>query len=279
MINLDTGLWQRGQLASFNPLSLSPALWLDASDSTTLYTDSGLTTRVAADGDPVGGWKDKSGNLKHATQASGTNKPSYKINIKNSNSIVRFDGVNDSLVFASTLSYFNFLHATQGDVFCVFQANPLIANPNAIYPIIDSRNLNSGDNGFTFFYDDRSSVSRNDAVFASGGTPSPNNFSILTSNNMVAPGTWCSLSLQLNGQNATASNRAKIYINNVLNSITNTETGTNTANATNNMSIGQGQNSYFLNGNIAEILIFTTNLSVSNRNAVESYLNSKWAIY
>ena len=38
------------------------ALWLDASDLSTLFTDSARTTPVASSGDPVGGWADKSGN-------------------------------------------------------------------------------------------------------------------------------------------------------------------------------------------------------------------------
>lgn len=97
MIGFGLGLWDNHGGSGFNPLALSPLLWLDASDASTLYTDSGLTTLVAADGDPVGGWKDKSGNTRHATQASGTNKPAYKTAIKNGFSVVRFDGVNDVL--------------------------------------------------------------------------------------------------------------------------------------------------------------------------------------
>ncbi len=37
------------------------ALWLDASDADTLFTDAAMTTNVSAGGDIVRGWADKSG--------------------------------------------------------------------------------------------------------------------------------------------------------------------------------------------------------------------------
>jgi hypothetical protein len=81
-----------GSATSFNPLSLSPALWLDASDSTTLFQSNGGSAS-SADGDPVGYWMDKSGNAKHLTQTSGTNKPLLKLSIQNAKNIVRLDGI------------------------------------------------------------------------------------------------------------------------------------------------------------------------------------------
>lgn len=94
MISLDTGLWQRGPSSSFNPLSLSPALWLDASDASTLFQSNGGAA-AAADGDPVGYWLDKSGNAKHASQTDGTMKPLLKLNSQNGKNGILADGVND----------------------------------------------------------------------------------------------------------------------------------------------------------------------------------------
>lgn len=50
---------------SFDPLSLSPALWLDANDSSTITTVSGAVSE----------WRDKSGNNRHATQETAGNRP------------------------------------------------------------------------------------------------------------------------------------------------------------------------------------------------------------
>lgn len=54
------------------------ALWLDASDLSSLFTDSGRTTPVASSGDPVGGWADKSGNGRHVGQATSGRRPIYQ---------------------------------------------------------------------------------------------------------------------------------------------------------------------------------------------------------
>jgi hypothetical protein len=79
----------------------TPALWLAASAFNTLYTDSSGSTQVSADGDPVGMWFDRSGNGRHATQASGISKPTYKTNIFNGKSVVRFNGTNSLMNFVS----------------------------------------------------------------------------------------------------------------------------------------------------------------------------------
>lgn len=60
------------------PFILSPedmsdvAAWYDAQDLSTLWQDSGRTTAVTADGQTVEAWDDKSGNARHATNATGT---------------------------------------------------------------------------------------------------------------------------------------------------------------------------------------------------------------
>ena len=51
-----------------NPAAFSNlALWLDAADSSTLFSDHTFNTSATTD---IGGWKDKSGNNNHATQPS-----------------------------------------------------------------------------------------------------------------------------------------------------------------------------------------------------------------
>lgn len=278
MIGLDLGFWQNHNAPSFSPLSLSPALWLDASDASTLYTDSGLTTLVGADGDPVGGWMDKSGNAKNALQSNGTNKPAYRTAVKNGKPIIRFDGTNDSLSFAASTAYFKFLHASQGTVFLVFQTNPSISNPNTLYTLLDNSALGTNV-GYGLYYEDRSSQSRNNTIGSVGGSLATYNFSVTAANDQVPTGTWKCATNKLKGQDATASNRSRFYINASLDSTVNSLTGTNTANSTYNLMIGSGQSSFYLNGDIAEILIFSSALEDTDRSSVENYLNTKWGIY
>jgi hypothetical protein len=60
----------------FNPKSISGlALWLDAADGSTLFQNSDGTTPATATSDPVGYWRDKSGNNRHATQATAGSRP------------------------------------------------------------------------------------------------------------------------------------------------------------------------------------------------------------
>lgn len=69
--------------------------WLDANDISTLWQDSSFTVPVTANNDPVGGWQDKSGNAKHATQSTATRFPLYQTNRIGGKATVKGDGSND----------------------------------------------------------------------------------------------------------------------------------------------------------------------------------------
>jgi hypothetical protein len=68
---------------AFNPLSLSPALWL---------SDTGSN---------AGQWDDLSGNGRHVTQTDVSRQPVIVANALNSRQVRRFDGSNDILTNAS----------------------------------------------------------------------------------------------------------------------------------------------------------------------------------
>lgn len=76
----------------FNPLSLRPFIWLDASDTSTI-TESG--------GD-VSQWNDKSGNNRHFTQAVGTSQPKTGTTTQNGLNVIVFDGSNDVMTRTDT---------------------------------------------------------------------------------------------------------------------------------------------------------------------------------
>lgn len=93
-----TNIGFNSSINTFNPLSLSPALWLDASDASTLFQSNGGAA-AAADGDPVGYWLDKSASARHFSQTDGTKKPLLKTGANgiNSKSTILFDATNDQL--------------------------------------------------------------------------------------------------------------------------------------------------------------------------------------
>lgn len=71
---------------TFDVLSLSPTLWLDASDESTITTDVGVSV-----------WADKSGNGYDVTQATGANQPATGTRTINGLNVLDFDGSNDYL--------------------------------------------------------------------------------------------------------------------------------------------------------------------------------------
>jgi hypothetical protein len=90
----------------FSPVNFSPAIWLDASDGSTMYqerTGVSATTLVASDGDPIGTWRDKSGNARHVTASSDAKRPTYKVATHNGRSSIYFDGVNDNFIITSSI--------------------------------------------------------------------------------------------------------------------------------------------------------------------------------
>ncbi len=80
---------ERGSNLAITP-PLATELWLDASSITGL-----------SDGSSVSQWSDLSGNARHLTNASTTQRPVYRTNILNGLPVVRFDGVNDQLAIPS----------------------------------------------------------------------------------------------------------------------------------------------------------------------------------
>lgn len=71
------------------PVTNGLRLWLDATDSNTLYKDTGLT-QLASAGDDVVGWKDKSGNSFDATAPFLA--PTLQSDAMNGRAALRFEG-------------------------------------------------------------------------------------------------------------------------------------------------------------------------------------------
>lgn len=76
--------WLQNRL--WSPLTLRPALWLDASDSSTITIQTGVSE-----------WRDKSGFNRHFTQSSTTLQPAYQVERFNRLNCIRYDGSNDTL--------------------------------------------------------------------------------------------------------------------------------------------------------------------------------------
>lgn len=276
MIGLGLGLGVSGfrlPTLGWNPTRISGLKWwLDAGDPNTLHQSAGGADAVA-DGDPVGEWLDKSGNGYHPVQASGTNKPALKLNIKNGLSVVRFDGVNDGMPVASSTASFKFLHSQDSTVFVVFKFNALGAAP----VIFDTCDGNGANIGSLLLATSSGTIGMRAA--RTGGTYCFNNAS---STSYIAASSWYVTCFKNNPSNATVGLRSYGYKNAGSAFNNNTESGAlSTSNATYDMMLGRAAStsSNFASIDIAEIIMYDSALSDANRAEVDAYLNGKWGIY
>lgn len=229
---------------NFNPLSISGIqFWVDASDSTTLYQDSGLTTLAVANNDVVGGWKDKSGNNRHATQSSSAAKPLLKTAAQNSRNVVSLDGINDLLNISGVSPTFSGYTC-----FCAFTrpTTGIISKPLG------------GDNsagGYTYPFH----WYTNDGIYiqTSSGFYNIGSSSIGAQQITVSHVSSASSTLNLRKNGVLLDSRSYSGTTNFLTYI--------------------GYNSVeYHNGNIFEILVYDSELSASNILLVEAYLKDKW---
>lgn len=265
----------------FNPIYLSPALWLDGSDASTLYDATTGGSLVAADG-AIARWEDKSGNARHATQGTLASRPLRKTAIANGRDVVRFDGSNDFFSIPSSTAYFKFLHdGTESSVFMVVKSGTA-ANPDDAYALLANNGTSATQIGVGIFYDDRASETRNNAYVASITRGVISSFvADCLSQNVWTPNQFASVYTRFSGS-AAAADRIITRINGGTELKTNVDTNAvSTANATSDMIIGAANGAAVLPtlGDISEILIYPTAISNTERQSVETYLNNKWAIY
>ena len=242
--NCASGVCQSGTCAtSFSPLSLSGLkLWLDANDISTMFTNSGCTTPVASNNEAIGCWTDKSGNSNNLTQSSGGAMPHYLTNQLNSKAVVGFNG--SSVFNFSTLSGFS---SGNFSTFFIFKKNSTATG--VLFG-------NSGNAADLQNYSDGTTHFHNGITWVSSNTGQITSYSLLE--------------VLYNGTNAS------FYLNGALISSV-------AISDSNNFPFNQmgyrSQTGDYLNGGIAEVVVYNSVLSTSDRQNVESYLNNRYHVY
>ena len=240
-------------------LSTNLKLWLDASDQTTLFSDTAGTTQIT-NGGSVARWNDKSGNGNFVTQSTAANMPTWLSNSQNGLGVLSFDGTNDSLGSVIAGSWptngqftvdsvvkFNSLHAADDSV--IFEVG------NGAFDSIYFAGALSG-NQRIHLSDFNGSVG---GLYNNAGT---NNKA--PSNTSIVVGSWNGSTWEMT-ENGTSL-------------ATNTATHSNTGYST--LSIGGliGGGTRYTNGIIPEILLFNTALSTNATALVTQYQSAKWGI-
>ncbi|NBT76640.1 MAG: hypothetical protein EBT15_11890 [Betaproteobacteria bacterium] len=267
------GTWPRAPIFGFGA---SLQLWLDASDASTLYDSTSGGALVAADG-AVARWEDKSGNARHAKQATSDSRPQRKVGVFNGLDILRFDGSDDFL--DST----DFLDLTSGQ-----QITIVAAVKSAVTGVIQTIVSKYGKSSFSISSTADGWMWRlldSNKVDFSGGTDEGGGVSRRLSDNTVSASGLTVLTVKAA---AGSLSGATLYRNSstIASSATasNAETLEDTSYA---VTVGalrytfnhtSGKYLQFFNGDIAEIIVYNSALSDADRNNVESYLMSKWGI-
>jgi hypothetical protein len=227
---------------SFTPANISSlAAWYKADAG--LYqerTGASATTLAVAGDDPVGTWLDQSGNARHLKATSDGVRPLLKLAIQNGRQIVRFDGTDDHL---------------KADAFTLNQPEHffIVGKPTNGSVWWDG-NVNGSMRGWFLNGVDR--------LLLYAGSNGPEIASWVN-------GAWSIISGQYNGANSYIRRNAAASI-------------TGNPGAVN----GGGFVLCATPGgtaptacDVAEVIIYSSAISVAEETRVRNYLNKRWAIY
>ena len=254
--------------APFLPTDIAGCqLWLDAADATTISIGTGVSQ-----------WNNKGVLGGNFNQGTGGSQPAYITAGLNGKNILRFDGTKQLIGSLSAASY-NYFHQDVRTDFFVIKVGT-VADPNTLYAILTNGVLTAL-HGSGVVWDDRSSISRNNAIVH---TNSNNNASLYNTNhaanNSFAPNTWDKFHLLADPKNATAVERSEIVVGSTSYKNNTSTLAASTTNASNVLRIGGNPDfgGFLLVGDLAEIVSYNKLLSAGEITTVNNYLSTKWAI-
>jgi hypothetical protein len=237
----------------WDPSLISTALWLDAADSSTVTTVSGGVSQ----------WNDKSGNARHFSQSTTANRPTVNATAINGKPAIVFDGTNDSLAAASPVV------PTTHSLFLLFV--PTIENaPGTL--LGQWAAAQAGRFVLTANQDDAGAAATGRLNAFNGSATNGNGTGGLADDIDISAAATLIESISTTGaeswkllKNGTEWDSA---------TITSVYQGVNTAIGTTSAS---GNSNYF-DGQVAEIVMTGSVLSITDRQKVEGYLAHKWGI-
>lgn len=229
-------------------------VWLDASDINTLWQDSGKSTPITTDGQTVGAIEDKSTNGNDFLADSAAKEPTYKENIFNSLSVLRFDGSSDwmessaiAALNTSTITWFVVLKTDDIDTTQIAVRSNYGSNSALWGTLIVSRLLY-------------------EQTRAAGGG-AINVSSPVAENLTITSSVWAA-------DDSLTGYRYGSYGNN-------TAGGTMSPSGHAKTILGSdttSEGTLLFDGDIGELVIYTAELSDADRRDVEKYLCNKWGV-
>lgn len=255
------GLW--------NPGVITTELWLDSDDAATITESSGSVSE----------WADKSGNG-YTFSATGSAQPTTGTETLDSKNVIVFDGTDDFLQSDSASSTWSFLHdGTEYRLYVVVRLGST-SNPDAMYGIIGTCRTASATRGSLLVYDDRASAGVNEQIrhlISSGSAYVADN---KTADGFATGNSWHVLGVSADPTTVYLNDRNPIRLfgdTPESNSVSNGAVSTSDPAVT--LRIGVFSNdTFYLDGAIAEIIITTGAEDVNQRQIIEGYLAWRWGL-
>lgn len=226
------------------------AVWYDAIDTATVYSDTGCTTN-ATNGQNVACWRDKSGNNRHVTQSTAGLQP-----VLNTSNINTRPALTSNLKVLATAASATFLNNTPYTLVGVVSN---VASGNTTYMMgttstTNNRGLHFGNRSATI------------VTIAQYGNDLDRAFNTNTNTN-----------IHMGIKTGTAANSRFYYMNASLLGSTASVASPYFSGVLTPLTVGQGHSlTARMNGKIGEIMIYTQALSDPNRIRLEGYLAWKW---
>lgn len=258
-----SGFVQSGRFgaAAWTPASLSPALWLDASDASSFTYHSGTI---------VSQWNDLSGSNRHATQATSGNAPTRATTL-NGLSTVDFDGTDDWMTCGDVLD----LGTSNITVYAAVKFDTLAASAQG-RTVIGKYKVTSAD-GSWLMLNEYATTTKMRSVYDAG------TLTVATSAT-YADTTGTLLGMIVDRAAGTITQRVDGATNGTASFTPDSGSSRNIATSVYIGALRDAADTgftanYWFNGQIAEVVVCLSALSTTDRDLLESYLNAKWAIY
>ena len=231
--------WKRAALSTWSELPVTANL--------ELWLDANDSSTITLNGSTVSQWDDKSGNDYHVSQGTASNQPTLTSSVLNSKNVLRFDG-GDYLTNASATPVGG---STNRTIFVVFN----YTGSDIRYAFMLGPSAGSAGDNFGITQEIAVRVQFGNRIWSS---------SVGSSHSIV--------SIVLDGTSTTDisawQNGTSLGVSSTL---------SNTVNTQSSFGVG-GQGASMLIGDVAEVLVYSSALSTSDRESVESYLSNKWGI-
>jgi hypothetical protein len=260
-------------------------LWLDAADPAVLFDATSGGSPVAAEG-AVARWEDKSGNGRHATQATSGSRPLRKAAVQGGKDVLRFDGSDDFLSVASSGAAFKFLHDGDSTIFSVYKWTAPSSAPSRRFLLSNNYNNDSpaDTTGVALYmrndFGDAPPFGKLQWLVVNNSNTRVNSY---TGDNSYPLGTFHVVTIRSDPANASDGSRVAFSKSGVVQANTPASDGAGvpTGNASFDLHLctqGGGGTRRFAECDLCEVIVYDTKISDANCSAIESYLMTKWSI-